>query len=71
VIIGTRQQEAQFDAYFNLMTADAIFIGTDTENWNKMQFQALLNPFLIAEKHGVLKLSSVIFMLINRKNGLV
>jgi hypothetical protein len=26
---------AQFDAYFNLMTADAIFIGTDaTENWN-------------------------------------
>jgi ketosteroid isomerase-like protein len=62
---------AQFDAYFNLMTADAIFIGTDaTENWNKMQFQALLNPFLIAEKHGVLKLSSVIFMLINREKWL-
>jgi ketosteroid isomerase-like protein len=37
---------AQFDAYFNLMTADAIFIGTDaTENWNKMQFQAFAKPF--------------------------
>jgi ketosteroid isomerase-like protein len=38
--------EAQFDTYFNLMTADAIFIGTDaTENWNKMQFQAFAKPF--------------------------
>jgi ketosteroid isomerase-like protein len=36
---------AQFDAYFNLMTADAIFIGTDAENWNKMQFQAFAKPF--------------------------
>jgi ketosteroid isomerase-like protein len=37
---------AQFDAYFNLMTDDAIFIGTDaTENWNKMQFQAFAKPF--------------------------
>jgi ketosteroid isomerase-like protein len=38
--------EAQFDAYFNLMTDDAIFIGTDaTENWNKTQFQAFAKPF--------------------------
>ena len=38
--------EANFDIYFNLMTADAIFIGTDaTENWNKTNFQAFAKPF--------------------------
>ena len=38
--------EAQFDTYFNLMTGDAIFIGTDAaENWNKTQFQAFAKPF--------------------------
>tara|TARA_R110002124_G_scaffold87598_1_gene225417 strand:- start:530 stop:1039 length:510 start_codon:yes stop_codon:yes gene_type:complete len=38
--------EAKFDAYFNLMTVDAIFIGTDaTENWNRSQFQAFAKPF--------------------------
>ncbi|MCL6462126.1 MAG: nuclear transport factor 2 family protein, partial [Flavobacterium micromati] len=31
--------EANYDAYFNLMTDDAIFIGTDAnENWNKKAF---------------------------------
>lgn len=36
----------QFDTYFNSMTDDAIFIGTDaTENWNKTQFQAFARPF--------------------------
>jgi ketosteroid isomerase-like protein len=35
-----------FDAYFNAMTDDAIFIGTDaTENWNKKDFQAFAKPF--------------------------
>jgi len=38
--------EAQFDTYFNIMTGDAIFIGTDAaENWNKTQFQAFAKPF--------------------------
>lgn len=38
--------EAKFDTYFNLMTIDAIFIGTDaTEKWNKIQFQAFAKPF--------------------------
>jgi ketosteroid isomerase-like protein len=38
--------EAQFDSYFNSMTDDAIFIGTDaTENWNKTQFEAFAKPF--------------------------
>ena len=38
--------EAKFDTYFNLMTSDAIFIGTDaTENWNKAQFKAFAKPF--------------------------
>jgi ketosteroid isomerase-like protein len=37
--------QTNFDAYFNLMTADAIFIGTDaTENWNKTAFQAYAKP---------------------------
>ena len=36
---------ANFDNYFNLMTDDAIFIGTDaTENWNKTAFQAYAKP---------------------------
>ena len=33
--------EANFDAYFSKMTADAIFIGTDaTENWKNKEFIA-------------------------------
>lgn len=38
--------QAQFDAYFGLMTHDAIFIGTDAkENWNKTAFQAFAKPY--------------------------
>lgn len=38
--------EAKFETYFNLMTSDAVFIGTDaTENWNKTQFKAFAKPF--------------------------
>ncbi|TDE31356.1 MULTISPECIES: nuclear transport factor 2 family protein [Flavobacterium] len=37
--------EANYNAYFNLMTDDAVFIGTDaTENWNKAAFQAYSKP---------------------------
>jgi ketosteroid isomerase-like protein len=37
--------EANFDAYFGMMTDDAIFIGTDpTENWNKKAFQTYSKP---------------------------
>jgi ketosteroid isomerase-like protein len=37
--------DAKFDAYFNLMTADAVFIGTDaTENWNKKEFEIYAKP---------------------------
>jgi hypothetical protein len=37
---------AQYDAYFGMMTEDAIFIGTDaTENWNKTAFQAFAKPY--------------------------
>lgn len=36
---------ADFDAYFNLMTNDAIFIGTEaTENWNVESFKAYSKP---------------------------
>jgi ketosteroid isomerase-like protein len=37
--------EANYNAYFSLMTEDAVFIGTDaTENWNKKDFQAYAKP---------------------------
>ena len=37
--------DANYNTYFNLMTDDAIFIGTDaTENWNKTAFQAYAKP---------------------------
>ncbi|MBA6313564.1 nuclear transport factor 2 family protein [Cellulophaga baltica] len=38
--------EADFDAYFNLMTADGVFIGTDaTENWQNDAFKAFSKPY--------------------------
>jgi hypothetical protein len=38
--------EARFNDYFDLLTDDAIFIGTDaTENWNKAAFQAFAKPY--------------------------
>ena len=38
--------EAKQDSYFNFMTDDAIFIGTDaTENWYKTAFQAFAQPY--------------------------
>lgn len=37
---------ANFDAYFNLMTDDAVFIGTDaSENWNRKDFEAFSKPY--------------------------
>jgi hypothetical protein len=36
---------ANFDNYFNLMSKDAIFIGTDaSENWNKKEFEKYAKP---------------------------
>jgi ketosteroid isomerase-like protein len=38
--------EANFKAYFDLMTEDAIFIGTDaTENWNRKAFEDFSKPY--------------------------
>ena len=38
--------EANFNNYFNAMTDDAIFIGTDaTENWNKPAFIQFAKPY--------------------------
>lgn len=38
--------EVHFDSYFDAMTSDAIFIGTDpSENWNKTAFQAFAKPY--------------------------
>ena len=36
---------ANFETYFNYMSDDAIFIGTDaSENWNKFEFQKYAKP---------------------------
>lgn len=38
--------EAKFDTYFNMMSDESIFIGTDaTENWNKKAFMAFAKPY--------------------------
>jgi SnoaL-like domain len=38
--------ETRFNDYMNVMTADAIYIGTDaSENWNKKQFMAFAKPY--------------------------
>lgn len=38
--------EADFDAYFGLMTEDAVFIGTDaTENWQRDEFMSFSKPY--------------------------
>ena len=43
--------DADFDTYFNLMTTDAIFIGTDaTENWNIEAFKTFSKPYFDAGK---------------------
>ncbi|GAA4275152.1 nuclear transport factor 2 family protein [Aquimarina gracilis] len=37
---------ANFEAYFGLMTEDAIFIGTDpTENWTYTEFKVFAKPY--------------------------
>ena len=37
--------KANFSSYFDLMTSDAVFIGTDaTEVWNKTEFMAYAKP---------------------------
>ena len=38
--------EADFDRYFNLMTDDGVFLGTDaTENWQNADFKAFSKPY--------------------------
>ena len=38
--------DVKFDTYFNLITEDGIFIGTDaTENWTKKDFKVWAKPF--------------------------
>ena len=38
--------EANYEAYFDAMAEESIFIGTDaTENWNKKQFQDFAKPY--------------------------
>ena len=38
--------QANFENYFNLMTQDAVFIGTDaTENWQRTEFETFAKPY--------------------------
>lgn len=42
---------ANFDAYFDLMADESIFIGTDpTENWNKKAFMDFARPYFAKGK---------------------
>ncbi|MCP9199495.1 nuclear transport factor 2 family protein [Gramella sp. GC03-9] len=42
---------ANFDEYFEQMTEDAVFIGTDaTENWNLRQFKKFAKPYFDSGK---------------------
>ncbi|NOQ91343.1 MAG: hypothetical protein GQ552_01345 [Flavobacteriaceae bacterium] len=42
---------ADFDAYFNKMTTNSIFIGTDvSEVWSKKQFEAFAKPYFKKKK---------------------
>lgn len=43
--------EANFENYFNLMTEDAVFIGTDaTENWTLPEFKKFSKPYFESGK---------------------
>jgi ketosteroid isomerase-like protein len=38
--------DADFDAYFGLMSREAVFVGTDaTEHWDKEEFMAFSKPY--------------------------
>ena len=38
--------DADFDAYFGMMTDDGVFLGTDaTENWQNAEFKAFSKPY--------------------------
>jgi ketosteroid isomerase-like protein len=38
--------DADFEGYFNLMTSEGVFIGTDaTENWQNVAFRAFSKPY--------------------------
>lgn len=48
--------EANFDNYFNLMTNDGVFIGTDpTENWQNEAFKAFSKPYFDKGKAWIFK----------------
>ncbi|HIB38063.1 nuclear transport factor 2 family protein [Mesonia sp.] len=43
--------EANFENYFNLMTKDAVFIGTDaSENWQLEDFKSFSKPYFDKDK---------------------
>ncbi|HRP90367.1 MAG TPA: nuclear transport factor 2 family protein [Edaphocola sp.] len=42
---------ANFDGYFNAMTTDAVFMGTDaTERWDKVSFMTFAKPYFDRKK---------------------
>jgi SnoaL-like domain len=43
---NSKAAQTDFNGYFNLLTDDAIFIGTDAkENWDKKSFMAFAKPY--------------------------
>lgn len=49
-------EEADFEAYFGLMTSDAVFVGSDaSEVWNYSEFKAFSKPYFDAGKAWTFK----------------
>lgn len=47
----TAAAEADFDTYFNLMTSNAVFVGSDaSEVWNYEEFKSFSKPYFDAGK---------------------
>lgn len=63
--------EANFEKYFDLMTEDAIFIGTDaTENWDVEEFKKFSKPYFDKGKAWIFKeIERNIYVDSNRKTA--
>lgn len=63
--------EANFEKYFDLMTEDAIFIGTDaTENWDIEEFKKFSKPYFDKGKAWIFKeIERNIYVDSNRKTA--
>jgi hypothetical protein len=65
-LILVKPQQMGCYLFYDKMTEDAVFIGTDaTENWGKPDFQEFAKPYFDG-RLGILQYWNVIFILINQ-----